>query len=153
MTLAKASALAIGFVGAVALGIWISPLVHEYLPQAAPRPVATASRPAAHATARHAVAAISTSTPALQARLKPLLNRGADMNLAAKGFESPEQFAAVVHAARDTEIPFVLLKYRVLDQGKTLAAAIRESKPDLNVVTQASLAREQARHDLTVIGG
>ena len=57
--------------------------------------------------------------PELQARLKPVLNQGAKMDIAAEGFRSGEQFAAVAHAARNTQIPFMVLKHRVVDERKT----------------------------------
>ena len=72
---------------------------------------------------------VDVDAPALQERLKPVLNRGANMALAAEGFRSAEQFATVAHASRNTEVPFVLLKHRVLNEGKSVAEAIRESKP------------------------
>jgi hypothetical protein len=90
--------------------------------------------------------------PALQERLKPVLNRGANMALAAEGFRSAEEFATVAHAARNTAVPFVLLKHRVLNEGKSVAQAIRESKPAVDAATEANLARAQARSDLASIG-
>jgi predicted kinase len=85
--------------------------------------------------------------------LKPLLNKGANMTMAADGFRDAQQFAAVAHAARNTEVPFVLLKHRVLDQGKTLAAAISESKPDINADVEATRAQAEARSDLARLAG
>ena len=79
----------------------------------------------------HATSAIPVSAPELQARLKPLLNRGTDMTMAADGFTDAGEFAAVAHAARNTAVPFVVLKDRVLSEKKTLAAAIHESKPGI----------------------
>jgi hypothetical protein len=152
MTLAKASALILSLVGAAAIGVWISPFVHARLPEVAAAPATAAHRPAPRAAARHATVPVSPSTPALRARLKPLFNQGADMNLAASGFRDGEQFAVVAHAAHDTGIPFVLLKHRVLDQHETLVVAIRKSKPALDVAVQADLARAQARADVAAIG-
>ena len=91
------------------------------------------------------------SAPELQERLKPLLNRGSDMTLAARDFRDAEEFAAVAHAARNTSVPFVLLKHRVLNEGKTLAAAIRESKPDLNAMSEANRARAEAKSDIAAL--
>ena len=91
------------------------------------------------------------SAPELQAHLKPLLNKGSDMTLAASDFRDAEQFAAVAHAARNTNVPFVLLKHRVLNEGKTLAEAIRESKPDLNALAEANRARAEAKSDMVAL--
>jgi hypothetical protein len=92
--------------------------------------------------------AVPASTPRLQKALKPLLNRGTDMARAADGFKSGVQFAAVAHAARNTEVPFVVLKHRVLEEKKSLAAAIHESKPNLNARREANRAWSQARAEL-----
>jgi hypothetical protein len=89
--------------------------------------------------------------PALHARLKPLLNRGAKMEIAAQGFRDAEQFAMVAHAARNTELPFMVLKHRVLNEGQSLTAAIRESKPNADAAAEVDRAREQARQDLQAI--
>jgi hypothetical protein len=97
--------------------------------------------------------AISTSDSALHARIKPLLNRGADMTLAPVGFKDAEQFAAVAHAARNTQIPFVLLRHRVVTEGKSLSSAIKESRQDVNAEVEANLAFAQAKSDLASLGG
>lgn len=165
MTFGKGIALAIGFVGAVALGFWIGahathdrsigalipPASQTESPQAAPK-----GRPSASATrvpGRVGAPVIAPSAPSLQTELKPLLNKGANMTMAADGFRDAQQFAAVAHAARNTEVPFVLLKHRVLDQGKTLAAAISESKPDINADVEATRAQAEARSDLARLAG
>jgi hypothetical protein len=96
---------------------------------------------------------IALSAPELHERLKPLLNKGTDITLAAEGFRNAEQFATLVHAARNTEVPFVVLKHRVLTDGKTLAAAIRESKPDMDAMMEANRARAQARSDIARLRG
>lgn len=70
------------------------------------------------------------------------------MAMAADGFRTAEQFAAVAHAARNTDVPFVLLKHRVLKEGKTLEAAIRASKPDMNARVEARRALAEARSDI-----
>jgi len=57
----------------------------------------------------------------------------------------------VAHAARNTEIPFILLKHRVLDQGMSLARAIRASKPELNEDAEVNRARADAKADLARI--
>ena len=171
MTIGKMTALGLGFVGAFALGVWTGPhitqradptasVVHETLALPGAPDEATAAREARNASraaaARAAVARtarVDVSAPALHDRLKPVLNRGANMALAAEGFRSAEQFATVAHASRNTEVPFVLLKHRVLVEGKSVADAIRESKPAANAAVEANLARAQARSDIAEIAG
>jgi hypothetical protein len=96
---------------------------------------------------QRAAPGVISFSPEVQKRMKPLLNKGADMTVASEGFRSAEQFATVAHAARNTEVPFMLLKHRVLDERQTLAAAIHASKPDLNAADEAGRARAQAKDD------
>ena len=58
----------------------------------------------------------------------------------------------VAHAARNTQVPFVLLKDRVLNKRKGLAAAIEEFKPALDGATEANRARMAARADIDRLG-
>jgi hypothetical protein len=184
MTVGKASALAAGFVGAVALGVAIGPAVHDKWSAAStPEPtraaIVTESAPAAAAapvkTRTRARRAATTSTsvstrdefavapkpagavssvwvavwePELRDRVKSVLSPGTKIDLAAEDFETPEQFVTVAHAARNTSVPFVLLKHRVLTEGKTLAEAIQELKPELNAKAEVERARDAARSDL-----
>jgi hypothetical protein len=94
---------------------------------------------------------VAVDAPELHARLKPVLNRGTKMELADDGFSSAEQFAMIAHAAKNTGVPFVVLKHRVLTEGKSLTAAIRESKPDLNAAAEVRRARAAAREDVSAI--
>lgn len=172
MAFAKNAAITAGFVGAFGLGVWTGPHLMNrtttdtvaavepapVVPEASPMPTATSGRvrPAAAApraadgTAAFApvTTSVVTRTPELHQRLKPLLNKGANMDVAAEGFNSAEQFATVVHASQNTEVPFMLLKHRVLNEGDTLVAAIRKSKPDLDAVIEADRARAEARSDI-----
>src|SRR5262245_47889756 len=118
MTIGKMTALAFGLVGGFALGVWTSPYfgqrantadsaVHETVAvPAAPEatgttaPEAANARPARARTAAR-TARVDVSEPALHERLKPVLNRGANMTVAAEGFRNAEEFAAVAHAARN----------------------------------------------------
>ena len=54
----------------------------------------------------------------------------------------------VAHAARNTNVPFVLLKHRVLNEGRTLADAIHEAKPELDAKAEVERARAAAQSDL-----
>ena len=166
MTMGKMTALALGLVGGFALGVWTGPHITQRADRASqavhetvtvpdtPADTTTAVEPR---TVRRAPAArtagVEVSAPALHDRLKPVLNKGANMTLAAEGFRSAEQFAMVAHAARNTEVPFLLLKYRVLDEGKSLAQAIRESKPKADAAAEAKHAGSQAREDIEAIAG
>ena len=166
MTFGKASALGLGFLCAVALGVWIGPYVTGDRTTAKERPAAHATEPSAAAAksqpaataprtevSRARTPVIALSAPELHEQLKPLLNKGTDITLAAEGFRNAEQFATLVHAARNTEVPFVVLKHRVLTEGKALAAAIRESKPDMDAMMEANRARAQARSDIARLRG
>lgn len=165
MTIGKAAFLSLGFVGAVALGIWVGPHVTTYTvgtdtraaaaPTVSPPPAAPvarvtpAARPTAPAAARRAT--IPASSVELQKRLKRVLSSGANPASAATGFRDGEQFAAVAHAARNTGVPFQVLKHRVLEERKSLEAAIRELKPDVDAAAEASRARKMARADIAAL--
>jgi len=171
MTFAKASALGACLVGAVAVGIWVSPYVRERgasvrtepVEAVAPAPVtpsvdvseAPAARPVPAravtkraATPRRTEPALIGFSPDIHKRLKPLLNQGADMSVAADGFRNAEQFATVAHASRNTEVPFMLLKHRVLNEGMTLPAAILASNPNADATAEANRAKAEAKVDL-----
>jgi hypothetical protein len=160
MTLGQTTVVAMGFVSALAVGIWISPFVLGPDVDAAgaesvgaTAAAATPADPTPAAEPIATIAAVPVDEPALQARLKPLLTRGADMTIAADGFDNAEQFAAVAHAAHNTSIPFMLLKHRVLEEGKSLDEAIRESKPDLDAAIEADRARAEARSVVASLRG
>lgn len=86
--------------------------------------------------------------PRLADRAQPLLQRGADVQLAAEGFRTPELFMAVAHASRNLEVPFVVLKHHVLNERMTLSKAIAATRPDVNAAEHASLAMAAARADV-----
>jgi len=165
MTFGKGAALVMGFVGAMALGVWIGPyltddgaiatLTPSVYRTESPKTTTNSRQPASakRVTTRATTPVIAPSATELQTQLKPLLNKGADMTVASEGFRNAEQFAAVAHAARNTEIPFMLLKHRVLNEGKTLAAAIRESQPRINADTEATRALAEAKSDLAKLAG
>ena len=113
----------------------------------APAPNASRSESAAP------IVSIPASEPRLQARLKPVLNRGAKMEVASEGFRSAEEFATVAHAARNTNVPFMLLKHRVVTEGQSLEDAIRESKPGVDAKAEVQRARDAAKSDVEAIAG
>jgi hypothetical protein len=96
-----------------------------------------------------ALPSVPPSAPGLQKALKPVLNRGTNMSKAADGFQSGMQFAAVAYASKNTSVPFVVLKHRVLTEKKTLAAAIHASKPDVNAKREATRAWDEARREVS----
>ena len=182
MTVGKASALTAAFIGAFALGVAVGPSMKDKLSEgrataqpaspvaaATPEPAATptpARTPRARATTTNRkMAAASTATPntvtsaipasepRLHDRLKPVLNRGARMQVAAEGFSSAEEFATVAHAARNTNVPFMVLKHRVLNEGRTLADAIRDSKPEVDAKAEVARAEAAAKSDIAAIAG
>jgi hypothetical protein len=175
MNLAKTSALVVTLAGAFSLGVWIGPRLTErrdVVEQASPVARAAASvteiKQAAPAPSRQPsrrrtspMREASGATPItvwaggaeLQKRLKPLLNKGADMDIASHDFEDGEQFAMIAHAARNTEIPFMVLKHHVVVEGKSLSDAIRVFNPSLNALAEAKRAQEEAKSDLAAIEG
>jgi hypothetical protein len=168
MTLGKAVAAVLALVAVFALGVLTGPYLTDRS--------AVADRTAAHDTARAAddektekarpararaarrageadERVVAASDPEVQKRLKPVLNRGTNMAMAAEGFRTAEQFAAVAYAARNTKIPFMVLKHRVLNEGKSLADAIAESKADADAAAEARRARAEAREHVAELRG
>ena len=94
------------------------------------------------------VMTIPMSAPELHARMKPVLARGTKLPLAVEGFTDAAQFATLAHAARNTQVPFILLKHRVLTEGQSLEDAIRASRPDIDARTEALKAMCAARADI-----
>ena len=121
MTFGRASAFVMALLGAMALGVWVGPYVTDRGAAMADE-ISSAVSPASSSEARAADKAMPAGAPEVRAHLKPLLHQGTDMTMAADGFRSAEEFAMVAHAAYNTEVPFVVLKHRMLTQGKTLAA-------------------------------
>jgi hypothetical protein len=75
------------------------------------------------------------------------------MDVAAEGFRSAEEFAAVAHAARNTNVPFMVLKHRVVEEGRTLADAIHEAKPEVDAKAEAERAKAAAKSDIAAVAG
>lgn len=113
---------------------------------AVPAPASTVETP-------KLVMTIPMSAPELHARMKPVLARGTKMPLAVEGFVDAEQFATLAHAARNTQVPFILLKHRVLTEGQSLEDAIRASRPDLDAHVEALKAKGEARADILSVRG
>lgn len=154
----RTSFVALGMAGAFALGLAVGPQLNANR-LAAPAPAAPtdAAPPAAAApddgTAVRSAAprlerVLPASAPPVQQQVKLLLNRGADVRAASKGFPNARELMTVAYAAKNTDIPFVLLKHRVLNERQPLAVAIRELKPELDEVAEVNRARAEAKADL-----
>lgn len=174
MKTGQISAAVVGLVVGVALGVWIGAemtasrggneaSLTTVQPVEAPKPEPARAAPRRARVSRVAPAAtastevpklvmtIPVSAPELHSRMKLVLARGTKIPLAVEGFKDAEQFATVAHAARNTQVPFVLLKHRVLTEGQSLEAAIRASKPDLNAASEVERARTEARSDIAAL--
>ena len=177
----RTSAATLGLVGGLALGVWIGSEMTSGREAMAPAPavattqaaeipaapqpdkpkrvtrVARVNRPAAAVdapapeSAPKLVMTIPVSAPELHARMKPVLARGTKMPLAAEGFKDAEQFATLAYAAKNTQVPFILLKHRVITEGQSLEEAIRASKPDIDAKGEVARARAAARSDIAAL--
>ena len=96
--------------------------------------------------------AVSLWEPELRDRVKAVLSPGSRLEIAAADFDDSEQFVTVAHAARNTTVPFMVLKDRLLNRGQSLAEAIREFKPELDAKAEVRRARTAARSDLGIAG-
>ena len=181
MTIGKAGLLTAGLVAVFALGVMTGPTIRDNwskmnAPEAtaaapaaepgapapvraersAPRARSSSSRPheAVATTKAPAVQMIAVSLwePELRDRVKDLLNPGARLEIATADFDTSEQFLTVAHAARNTKLPFMVLKDRVVNQGQSLAEAIGEIKPELDAKAEVTRARAAARSDLEIAG-
>ena len=176
MTFGKAGLVTAGFVAAFAVGVMTGPTIRDNWDRtkapeetvvaqpetSAPAPVKAGPAPRAKASAE-TVASKNASDgiwsmpvnfwePKMRDRAKAVLNRGADLEIASADFRSTEQFMTVAHAARNTQVPFMVLKDRVLNQDQSLAEAIHEFKPELDEKAEVTRAREAARSDLEIAG-
>jgi hypothetical protein len=181
MTVGKTMALVTALVGAVAIGVAIGPTVQDKWSKTATPTASTAPTEAPDAEApkpeRRArparvretasrpdtleervkpgsirTVAVSVWEPELRDRVKEVLMPGAKPEIAAEDFTSAEQFMTVAHAARNTQVPFMVLKHQVLNDGLTLAAAIDKFKPELDAKAEAQRARAAALADLKIAG-
>lgn len=162
MTFGKVTGAVLALVAAFALGVWTGPSLMDAVDRTAvvdtERPSAGAETRAAASTRRAPVRRdeapaieLAASEPDVHRQLKPVMNLGTKMEIASEGFRDAEQFATVAHAARNTKVPFMVLKHRVLEERKSLAAAIAESKPDLDAAAEARRARVEARESLAEV--
>jgi hypothetical protein len=87
-------------------------------------------------------------TTELASLAKPLLQPGTDLTMASDGFSTRQSFLATAYAAKNLNIPFVVLKDRVVAQHQPLAQAIRDLKPDANAKAEAARATAEARNEI-----
>jgi hypothetical protein len=96
--------------------------------------------------------AVSVWEPELRDRVKSVLSPGSRLEIAAADFNDSEQFVTVAHAARNTKVPFMVLKDGLLNRGQSLAETIHEFKPELDAKAEVRRARNAARADLGLAG-
>jgi hypothetical protein len=151
----KTIGLTLALAGAMALGVWIGPSLtsHASISNDIVVPASERAQSRPTAATKASLATIPATSPELGARLRPVLNEGTDLTVAADGFRSGEQFAAVAHAAHNTGVPFVVLKERVVARHESLAAAIAALNPDVNAGREANRAVIMARGDIAAVAG
>lgn len=155
-TILKASALTLSLAGAFTLGVWTAPHFTNSTTSDEPATVAWTGEapggPGVPGVPGYTVPAKTTAKAVtaepVQQHAKSLLRSGSDPMIAAEGFSDAVTFVSVAQAAKNTDIPFMLLKHRVLNQGQPLAQAIRASRPELDSVLESNRARAEARADL-----
>ncbi len=90
-----------------------------------------------------------TQNPALVARLESLLPAGANLEQAAEGFTSLEEFVAAVHVAHNLDISLAEMR-NAKNRRKplALAAVIHKQNPNVNARLEEQRALKAARQDL-----
>lgn len=163
MTGTAKAMMAASVVGSFALGIWIAPHVRETMtaapveveqvatsaPASGRRAPAVRVRSERDADVAARVVRLEASAPPVQEHVKSVLTWGTDTEKAAEGFVSAEQFLTVAYVAKNTKIPFMLLKHRVLNENQSVEAAIRASQPELDASLEADRATFEARANLS----
>ena len=115
---------------------------------AAPAAPVSADRVAPIAPAQPEAVAFVAEHPNVAHRLTTMLDRDVRVAEAARGFNDPVLFAAVVHASDNLNVPFILLKERVLTRGSSLLDAIRAVKPNVDAGSEARRAYHQGRRSV-----
>jgi hypothetical protein len=90
--------------------------------------------------------------PNTMTRLAAVVPAGMSPQEACGGFHSVTACATAMHAARNLDIPFAQLKFK-LNAGERLSAALWELKPGADVKAEVRRAEEQARLDTHVPPG
>ncbi len=171
MKFIKASMLVLAVGVAFALGVWTGPYLTDSVREArtestapivqvdqpsateeAPQPKPRLTRGVVRPVANPFEPIMTASAPRVQEHAKPMLNEGTNVEMAAEGFNDATLFVSTVYAARNTGIPFMVLKHRMLKEGHTLSEAIRLSKPELDAVSEMERARTKARAVVQQLG-
>ena len=116
--------------------------------------------------ARHATPAVRASTPTtvttskasefgeriernpqLASRVHALLPAGVDLKTAAEGFKNEGQFLAALHASKNLNISFGLIRSKIIGH-KTLGQAIHELQSETNANAAAKAAEDEAASDI-----
>lgn len=142
-------------VGAVGLGTIVANRNRFNMAPAAPTAATDVAPPRGEKAALPMPETTKVAEPALvmstglATLVRPLLQRGTDLTMASEGFATSESFVATAHAAKNLAIPFVVLKDRVVAQRMSLAAAIKEIKPEVDAKAEASRATSAARDEMS----
>ena len=108
---------------------------------AAPAPAKPAATTAAPGDVQQTLQTNKTLTAQLQSRLPA----GTDVVKASMGFRSLTQFVSAVHACQNLSIPFDKMRTAMVDEKKSLSAAIRALKPTASATIEAQRADYDAR--------
>jgi hypothetical protein len=86
-------------------------------------------------------------SPQLASRVHALLPPGVDLKTAAEGFKNEGQFLAALHASKNLNISFGLIRSKVIGH-KTLGQAIHELQSETNAKAAAKAAEGEAASDI-----
>jgi hypothetical protein len=106
---------------------------------------ATAAAPAATTVAAGDVQQTLQTNKSLVALLQSRLPAGTDVVQASMGFRNLTQFVSAVHACQNLSIPFDKMRTAMVDEKKSLSAAIRALKPTATATIEAQRADYEAR--------
>jgi hypothetical protein len=85
--------------------------------------------------------------PQLASRVHALLPPGVDLKTAADGFKNEGQFLAALHASKNLNISFGLIRSKIIGH-KTLGQAIHELQSETNAKAAAKAAEDEAASDI-----
>jgi len=85
--------------------------------------------------------------PQLASRVHALLPPGVDLKTAAEGFKNEGQFLAALHASKNLNISFGLIRSKVIGH-KSLGQAIHELQSETNAKAAAKAAEDEAAADI-----
>ena len=112
---------------------------------APPKPALASPAPAATTAASGDVQQTLQTNKTLTAQLQSRLPAGTDVVKASMGFRNLTQFVSAVHACQNLSIPFDKMRTAMVDEKKSLSAAIRALKPTASATIEAQRADYDAR--------